>query len=72
MTRIEINKIRQIAAKAELEIIDTLERELPKEIEKTNELFEFYYSCIAMNLIISLNKWRVDILTNTYLEEEDE
>ena len=57
----EIRKIRQIAAKAKIIMIDVFDKELPENLQN-DDTFEFFYSCVAHSLITELNEWKAKSL----------
>ena len=57
----EIRKIRQVAAKAKIIMIDVFDKELPENLQN-DDTFEFFYSCVAHSLITELNEWKAKSL----------
>lgn len=63
----ETRKIRQLAAKATVTMIDVFEKELPEELQN-DDTFEFFYLCITHSLITELNEWK----TKSLLESDED
>lgn len=71
MTPAEIRRIRQISAKAIIEMIKVYETEVPENLQ-CNETFDFFYVCLLGEVANSLDKWGYEKLRELEFEEGEE
>ena len=71
MKPVEIRHIRQISAKAVLEMIKVYETEVPKNLQ-CNETFEFFYVCLLGEVANAFDRWGYEKLIELEFEEEEE
>lgn len=67
----EIRHIRQISAKAVLEMIKVYNNEVPKNLQ-CDETFDFFYVCLLGEVANALDKWGYEKLIELEFEEEEE
>lgn len=65
----EIRRIRQIGAKAVLEMIKVYDTEVPKELQ-CDETFDFFYVCLLGEVANALDKWGYEKLRELDFTEE--
>ena len=66
----EIRRIRQISAKAVLEMIRVYDTEVPKELQ-CDETFDFFYVCLLGEVANALDKWGYEKLRELDFTEEE-
>ena len=71
MTPAEIRHLRQIGAKAVMEMIKVYENEVPKNLQ-CDETFYFFYVCLLGEIANAFDKWSYDELIESEFEEEEE
>ena len=70
MTPTEISNIRQISAKAIMEMIKVYETEIPENLQ-CNETFDFFYVCLLGKVANALDKWGYEKLRELDFTEEE-
>lgn len=70
MTPTEIRHIRQISAKAIMEMIKVYETEIPENLQ-CNETFDFFYVCLLGKVANALDKWGYEKLRELNFTEEE-
>lgn len=71
MTPTEIRRIRQVSAKAILEMIKVYDTEIPENLQ-CNETFDFFYVCLLGEVANALDKWGYEKLSELDFTEEEE
>lgn len=66
----EIRRIRQISAKAIMEIIKVYDTEVPENLQ-CDETFDFFYVCLLGEVANALDKWGYEKLRELDFTEEE-
>lgn len=71
MSPAEIRRIRQVGAKAVMEMIKVYETEIPENLQ-CNETFDFFYVCLLGEVANALDKWGYEKLRELDFTKEKE